>query len=159
MGRGKVIHGHCVGDGRRSPTLQCWANMIRRCTQPSSQRYYVYGARGIGVDPRWLDFTKFLEDMGCKPEGYTLDRIDNNKGYSRANCRWACRFGQRHNRRDTKLSWEKVTEIKRLRTEGFGPTDLAEQFGVCRSTIKRIINGKIWRQELPAIYPTNKENN
>jgi hypothetical protein len=64
--------------------------MVTRCTQPSHGSYKDYGAAGITVDSSWLDFNRFLEDMGDKPDPtYQLDRVDNTKGYSKGNCRWA----------------------------------------------------------------------
>jgi hypothetical protein len=63
--------------------------MKRRCLNKKHWTYQNYGARGINVCTRWLKFIPFLEDMGIKPEGTTLDRIDGKKGYYKANCRWA----------------------------------------------------------------------
>lgn len=80
-----------------------WKSMIDRCTNPENSAYSFYGGRGISVDPEWVDypngFLKFKADMGERPEGYTLDRIDVNKGYSKDNCRWATMSVQNHNKR------------------------------------------------------------
>jgi len=73
--------------------------MIWRCKQTSGHFYQYYGARGIKVCDRWLDYENFLEDMGERPEGATLDRIDNDKGYSPDNCKWATRSEQQANTR------------------------------------------------------------
>lgn len=69
----------------------------------SSPRFIPAGARfgEMVVDPRWLDFATFLEDMGERPDGLTIERIDNDRGYWPDNCRWATYVEQRHNRRDT----------------------------------------------------------
>lgn len=76
-----------------------WASMRQRCSNPKDSDYPNYGGRGILVDPRWDNFEIFYADMGEKPEGLSLDRIDNDGPYSKENCRWATPVQQRHNQR------------------------------------------------------------
>lgn len=76
-----------------------WSNMIQRCTNPNHPRFADYGARMIMPVQRWYEFENFLADMGEQPEGLTLDRIDNDKGYSKSNCRWIAKGEQNSNRR------------------------------------------------------------
>ncbi len=80
------------------------SNMINRCYRKSHRAYRWYGARGIKVCARWrqpmMGFRNFLADMGERPEGATIDRIDTNKGYSKKNCRWSTQEQNCNNRRD-----------------------------------------------------------
>lgn len=83
-----VRHGAAV-DGRHSPEYRSWDHMKQRCLNPRSDGYAEYGAKGIMVCDRWLSFDAFIEDMGPRPAGTSLDRIDGTKGYMPGNCRWA----------------------------------------------------------------------
>ncbi|MET7347444.1 hypothetical protein [Streptomyces mirabilis] len=82
-----------------SPTYSTWESMIQRCTNPRCKDYADYGGRGITVCQRWRTFENFLADMGVKPEGRSIDRIDNDGSYEPGNCRWATLSEQNSNQR------------------------------------------------------------
>jgi hypothetical protein len=83
----------------RTPTYKTWLCMVARCTKKGHEHYKYYGGRGISVCDRWLKFENFFADMGRRPLGLTLDRINNNGNYEPNNCRWADRITQRLNSR------------------------------------------------------------
>ena len=96
-------HGHSPKGGSSS-TYNSRACMIQRCTNPHTKDYKDYGARGIRVCERWLDsFENFLADMGERPEGMTLERLNNDGNYEPSNCQWATDMEQKNNRSDNVL--------------------------------------------------------
>lgn len=118
-----------------SPTYLTWQGMIARCTNPSHVGYQRYAKKGITVCERWLtSFENFIADMGEKPKGRSIDRIDNDKGYYPENCRWATAKQQCRNQDKTiMLTVDGVTKPLQ---------DWADDVGAKHATIKeRILNG------------------
>ncbi len=94
-------HGHTSSE--ISPTFHSWAGMMNRCTNNSHKSFHRYGGRGIEVAERWHSFQNFLDDMGVKPDGLSLDRINNSLSYSPENCRWANAKQQARNKTNNRL--------------------------------------------------------
>jgi hypothetical protein len=87
---------------RNTVLYRTWCDMKQRCYNPKNWAYKYYGARGITVCDEWKNsFLTFASDMGERPEGMSIDRIDNDKGYSKLNCKWSTKKEQIDNRRPT----------------------------------------------------------
>jgi len=95
-----------------TPTYRSWEAMKYRCNRESYSLYREYGGRGITYCERWEKFENFFADMGHRPAGKTLDRIDTDGNYEPSNCRWADASTQRRNRRD--VVWHEVNGEKML---------------------------------------------
>lgn len=87
----------------KHPAFSQWTDMKARCTSESHKWYKEYGGRGVGVCDEWLSFECFWSDMGGEwSSGLQIDRIDNEKGYCKSNCKWSTRSQQQRNKRNTK---------------------------------------------------------
>jgi len=130
---GKIIkyHGHTGDSGKKlSPTYRTWLSMKQRCQNTNHPAYHKYGGRGIKICNRWNLFHLFLKDMGERPKGKTLDRINNNGNYSKNNCRWATYFEQGNNKR---------TNVKlKISSNEYSIGEASKKFSIGRSVLKRL---------------------
>ena len=102
--------------------------MIRRCTKPSTANYCNYGGRGIKVSKSWMRFENFYKDMGDRPDGCSIERINNEKGYTKSNCKWATSLAQGSNKRNN--------FIIIYRNKSYSLASFSRKIGINRVTIK-----------------------
>jgi len=151
-------HGHTWRDaaGRpgMSPTYRAWTNMLQRV-----RSHPRYAGRGITVCERWRDFAAFLADMGERPEGLTLDRIDNDGDYEPGNVRWADWSAQMKNRTQSPVSLANLARDVRAKSFKLTVEDvawikanagqmtqrsMAARLGVSNRTISDVVRGRRW---------------
>jgi hypothetical protein len=150
----RAKHGHA--GYQRSPEYRVWVGLLNRCFNPRNKGYPNYGGRGITVAPEWqgpTGFQTFLADMGPRPgPEYSIDRIDNDSGYRKGNCRWADAKTQAVNRRPRsqwrprKRSGPKLNESKvaEIRAASGLQREIAEQFRISPQHVGRIKSGRSW---------------
>ena len=138
----ELCRSHRATVGGMTPEYQSWRGMRERCLNPKHVSYDRYGGRGIKVCDQWVhSFSQFLIDMGMRPIGHSLDRIDFNGDYSPTNCRWADTSTQRRNSSTFRLADEQVSAICNLLAAGARQIDIAQAIGVARSHIANIATG------------------
>ena len=146
----RYIHGHytyfkTTHGMTKTVEYGVWRRMIKRCTSKGDIGYRLYGARGIKVCKRWMKFENFFEDMGKRPVGMSIDRIDNNKGYSLNNCRWATKQEQNRNTR------------RSIKYKGENAVDASARLGGCKgAVISRIKYG--WSLERAFTEPLDNNH-
>lgn len=143
-------HGHARHgqNGKMSPTYHSWQAMLARCRYPRRDTKASYAKRGIGVCERWRSFDSFLADMGPRPDGTTLDRIDNARGYEPGNCRWSSPREQARNRRNLRLDFDAAVAVAMARLGGETCRSIAERYGISESLPREIVKGRTWPDAL-----------
>ena len=145
-------HGH-NRNGKRSPEYRAWGHMKDRCQNPNDKSYHNYGSRGIKVCERWQDFRNFFADMGARPSGLTLERMDNDGNYEPGNCKWASYKEQNNNKRsDPKQFW--FVGINPVGGKVFSNNQsiVAKRYGLDNGNISACLAGRLkthgkWRFE------------
>ena len=128
----------------KSSTYRSWLMMWNRCRNENAIDYRYYGGRGIKVCKRWFFFLNFLKDMGEKPAGFTLGRINESKGYSKSNCEWQSRKTQSQSRAYCKLNYKKVEQARKLYEKGWTQKQIAKKFKVGTTTMAYALTGRTW---------------
>ncbi len=151
MGRAHATHGATRG-GIRTPTYQSWRSMRERVLNDGHDAYSRYGGKGIEICDRWLNgsgnmtgFECFLADMGERPDGHSIDRIDTNGHYEPGNCRWTTPDIQARNATDTKMSGIDVGILHSMvANDNASLSDLADRFGISKQHAWKIKTGQRW---------------
>lgn len=156
-----TIHGYSRSPNKQKrKTHNAWSSLQNRCLNPYDRGYKNYGGRGITVCKRWLGkkgFINFLSDMGEAPLHLSLDRIDNNKGYSPKNCRWTDRKTQRNNQRQGEKGMIRLISIGK---QTLCLLDWCKEFEIKERGVYKNMHLKGWDPKLALLFAkTKKERN
>ena len=130
------------GGRKPSPTYNSWRSMVQRCTNPNHTHYERY--KDLLCED-WLDFNNFLQDMGERFEGTSLDRINNDKGYYKENCRWATAAQQVRNRSYSVMNQSIASEILNLYNKGLRTTEISNLLNISKSNVSNVLHKGYWR--------------
>lgn len=143
-----------MNNPRHKATYRSWQGIFQRCKNPNNSQYKHYGERGISICDAWASsFDSFLSDMGERPEGMTLDRVDNNRGYSPDNCRWATITEQNNNKRNNvviEFNGESLTRAQWARRIGISGPSLTSRLLSGMPLCEALANGRKRRRPMEA---------
>jgi len=136
-------HGH-ARHGQETPTWISWQAMLARCRYLDRDGAKKHIGRGIKVCDQWNSFECFIADMGERPSGTTLDRLDNDGNYEPGNCRWATPVEQARNRRNARLDFNGAVEVALARLGGETCKSIAARYGFSESLPREIVKRRTW---------------
>lgn len=122
-----------------SPTYKVWGGIIQRCNNNKSTSYPRYGGLGIKVCDSWLIYENFKRDMGDRPHGMSIDRINPHGNYAPDNCRWASTTAQARNKKTPRTDFATAEKARKMYSEGKKPKEISEILGISRGSANGII--------------------
>jgi hypothetical protein len=128
----------------KSPTYISWQNMVQRCKSVRPKEVDIYLNRGITVCDKWKNFAGFYEDMGLRPKGKTIDRVNNDLGYFKENCRWATKSQQVRNIRSRSNTGHLNIQERKERRNPF----IVKIDGICHKSFKSLSEAITYRDAL-----------
>lgn len=137
-------NGATIDGKKQTAEYRTWVKMRSRCNDPNDKAYHRYGGRGIKVCDRWSKFVNFISDMGERPDGHSIERINNDQGYSPENCKWATHIEQSRNKRTSVYSEMQARVVLGMLEKGFRGIHVSKLTGIDEGTIANIKNGYSW---------------
>jgi hypothetical protein len=153
VGKLSLTHGEAGSRALgRTKEYSCWSAMYGRCVNPGNKDWPKYGGSGVTLHQSWFDFEAFLADMGrCPDPSFSLDRIDNLRGYEPGNVRWASMGVQRRNQRKGSLPIVAAVLMRQMRLRGARVADIAHAFGWPETPASNVCLGKSYRDAVEQI--------
>ncbi len=131
---------------KKNPEYWVWHSMKARCTNKNRKDYQWYGKRGISFCESWAEFENFFADMGERPRGCSLDRIDGDADYCKENCRWVSKTENSRTRNSNKLT---AKDVLRLRKGKMRASEVARKYSITSGHAANILNYRSWKGVKP----------
>lgn len=130
-------------NGKESREYRVWAEMKQRCYNPNHKQYRDYGGRGISIE--WETYAEFLADMGERPDGHSIERVDHDGNYSADNCIWMDDYYQNRNRRNSKMDILSASIAKTMYVMGYPQREIVKRIGIAQPIVNQVVIGKTFR--------------